>query len=196
MNRLIFPLVVSGCLIALAGVKTNEMLHARNPDPNHTHADFAVWLDGAQLDFAQAKYMSGSATDAQDPAHEAHDKYFHLHDGNGHVVHRHKPGLTIGAFFATLPDTGSGYVANTFSWKGKSLNVRLFVNGVENPQGGSYVFHDDDHLLITDATNPAEVQRELGTMTNDACLYSKTCPWRGSPPVENCIADPEVPCRL
>ena len=35
---------------------------------------------------------------------------------------------------------------------------------------------------------------ELQEMTDDACKYSKTCPWRGEPPAESCIADPAVPC--
>ena len=29
-------------------------------------------------------------------------KYLHLHDGNGHVIHRHKPDLTLGDFFHSL----------------------------------------------------------------------------------------------
>ena len=75
--------------------------------------------------------------------------------------------------------------------------LRLFVNGKELPyvDHDNYVFADGDRILITDATTDAEVRQELSLMTDDACLYSKTCPWRGAPPTEGCVADPEVPCR-
>jgi len=100
-KRLIFPLVFIVIMLSVAGWRVDQWMHAKNPDPNHNHADFAVWINGKQLDFAQAKYMSGSS-DPADPAHEEHDKFLHLHDGNGHVVHRHKPGLGFGDFLKTI----------------------------------------------------------------------------------------------
>jgi hypothetical protein len=66
------------------------------------------------------------------------------------------------------------------------------LNGVST--GSDYVFEDGDALLLTDATDEKEVQNQLSAMTHDACLYSQTCPERGKPPVENCVADPTVPC--
>lgn len=169
-----------------------------NPDPNHTHADFAVWIDGQQLDFSGPEFMSGTS-DENDPDHEKNHKYLHLHDGNGHVIHRHKNGLTLGEFFSSLSWSGSGYRGNIYHLADspagdEGYTVRLFVNGIENAKGASYVFNDGDHILITNATDDAEVKHELSLMTDDACLYSKTCPWKGAPPTENCIADPTVPC--
>ena len=58
----------------------------------------------------------------------------------------------------------------------------------------SYVFADEDKILITTAVDDTELQKELKLLTDDACLYSQTCPERGEPPTENCIADPAVPC--
>ncbi|NOS67111.1 MAG: hypothetical protein HOO67_01970, partial [Candidatus Peribacteraceae bacterium] len=205
-----------------------------NPDPNHAHADFAVWINGTLLDFSGEQYMSAPpAEDASTsfiliPSASAHGdvddghvvpgrEYLHLHDGNGQVIHRHKLGLTFGDFFASLTETGVSDIRletrtennhtytqfwfctlptqkKTLEWYCDATTVRLFVNGIETPQGANYVFTDGDQLLITDATDPAEVKKELSLMTNDACLYSKTCPWRGEPPAEGCIADPEVPC--
>ncbi|MDO8648268.1 MAG: hypothetical protein Q7R81_00625 [Candidatus Peregrinibacteria bacterium] len=174
---------------------------AVNPDPNHTHADFAVWVDGQKLDFSGELFMSGSSKDEPGGPHENEQHkhpYFHLHDGVGHVIHRHKPGLTLGDFFGSLPFS-SAYSGSQLSFAdspvGKeTYEVRLFVNGTVNLDGSRYVFNDDDHLLITNATQDDEVTSQLHLLTDDSCLYSRTCPERGDPPAENCIADPEVPC--
>lgn len=167
-----------------------------NPDPNHTHADFAVYVSGTRIDFAKDEYMSGSSTGAT--ADSYRDPYFHLHDGNGDVVHRHLPGLAIGAFFKSI---GFTMTEDCFTPAGErpvcdegSKGWKMFVNGTERPMDPEYVFADEDRILLTYGASPADVQRQLASLSGDACLYSKTCPWRGKPPVENCVADPKVPC--
>lgn len=179
---------------------------AQNPDPNHTHADFAVWVDGMQLDFSDKRYMSGSSKDEPEGEHEDSDHkhpYLHLHDGNGNVIHLHKPGLALGEFFASINvgfsdkncviDTSLSKAARMMCGKRK---FRMFVNGKEVPFDLKYVFADGDKILFTDAADDAQVQRELKKMTDDACRYSQTCPWRGKPPPENCVSDPTVPCTI
>lgn len=184
-----------------------------NPDPNHTHADFAVWVEGEKLSFTDEKFMSGISTDehTHDEEGEYRHKYLHLHDGIGHVIHRHKPGLTLREFLRSIGmewviDTSSGapYINPAVVGGGATdpqIRLRLFVNEEEiEPSPGTdileYIFEDNDKILITDAIDEKEVGTQLDAMTDDACLYSKTCPWRGDPPTENCIADPEVPCVL
>ncbi len=185
---------------------------AKNPDPNHTHADFAVWIDGKQLDFSDARYMTEELTPEQEEALKhatgalvnrdvaTLKKYLHLHDGNGHVIHRHKPNLGLKDFFGSLQVDIAGKCYTSFEpmADGEICGdnpFRMFVNGVErSPFDLNYIFADDDHILITNAVSSAAVKKELGLMTDDACLYSKTCPWRGPAPTENCIADPNVPC--
>lgn len=173
---------------------------AANPDPNHTHADFAMWINGRKVNFALEKYMSGSATDdaSHDEEGEYHHKYFHLHDGLGHVLHQHKPGLPLSEFFTSLgftfspgcvrPDGGE-QVCNRGDQR-----WRMFVNGVEQSFDLSYVFADTDKILLTYGADDAALADQLSKMTDDACLYSRTCPERGEPPAENCIANPAVPC--
>ena len=163
---------------------------AENPDPNHTHADFAVFIDGSRVDFSQEKYMS---TD-ENPKHP----YTHVHDGNGNVMHRHKPGITIGDFFSSLKitltpecftlDTGEQYCND-----GKK-RWRMFVNGQEVPVNPAYVFQDLDQILLTYGASDTAYEQQRRQLTNDACKYSQTCPERGTPPKENCISDPTVPC--
>lgn len=188
-----------GLLLLAACTKTEPAI---NPDPNHTHADFVLWIEGKKLDFSASQFMSGSSTDEEDgdPTHKHLHEYLHLHDANGHIIHRHKPGLTLNDFFTSMP--GMRYQGNEFKFmdcitcqhSAGTYQVRLFVNGVEERQGSSYVFSDDDKLLITDTTDPVKLRKEIRMVTDEACLYSHTCPERGKPPAENCIADPEVPC--
>ncbi len=181
----------------------------QNPDPNHTHADFAVWIDGTKLDFSSPEYMSGTS-DEHDPNHTKHDPYLHLHDGNGNVIHRHKPNLSIQDFFQTIGVTFYKEGLNVCLSQEKAItcedevmhkNWVMIVNGVRQQFfDPSYVFNDEDQILIVlpRSTDDTSLFRELESyqekMTQDACLYSQTCLWRGKPPVENCIADPTVPC--
>jgi hypothetical protein len=163
---------------------------AVNPDPNHTHADFAVFIDGNRVDFAQEKYMS---TDTA-PKHP----YTHVHDGNGNVIHRHKPGITIRDFFSSLKmtltsecftlDTGVQHCTDD------KKRWRIFVNGQEAPVNPAFVFQDLDQILLTYGANDTAYKQQLRKLSDDACRYSKTCPERGTPPKENCVSDPTVPC--
>lgn len=180
---------------------------AKNPDPNHTHADFAVWVEGKKIDFSGEQYMSGSSTDGSTHPTEGPRKYLHLHDGNGHVAHRHKPGLTFGDFLESLgwqirddaiSIPGRNDVVN---WEMGEEIWRLYVNGKlqESPNRSllallHYDFQDLDRLLLVYGDANENMDAPFDQMTDDACLYSHTCPWKGDPPTENCIADPEVPC--
>ncbi len=194
--RHFLPAVFLSLLLASCGAANSGV----NPDPNHTHGDFAIWIDGKQLDLSGEQYMSGSSDETEHS--QELSQYLHLHDGNGHVLHRHKPGLTLGEFVDSLP--GMHYGENKLVFRDclhcqyakGTFEVRLFVNGTENPAGSTYVFSDLDSLLITNATDPVELRMQQRSMTDDACLYSKTCPERGKAPTEGCIADPTVPCKL
>ena len=190
--------------------------YAANPDPvNHIHADFAVWIEDEKIDFTDSKYMSGVSYDEEshDEVSEYHHEHLHLHDGIGWVMHTHKPGDGIGDFFSSIGvvmtancmklDSGVDICPNELGQR-----WRIFVR--HRPLEGSeweemawdpeYELKDMDQILLTyqneDEASMERITEQKEEMTDDACLYSKTCPWRGEPPAENCIADPEVPCVL
>lgn len=198
MKRLL-PILV---LVALGfiGYGAYQYLQpAVNPDPNHTHADFAVYISGERVDFAKDAYMSGSSTGSlTDADHLAHNPYYHLHDGNGDVIHRHKPGLVIGEFFGSI---GFTMASDCFTVAGGkpvcndgAKTWKMYVNGTEHAFDPNYAFVDEDKILLTYDADQSDVQRQLAALTDEACLYSKTCPWRGDPPAESCISDPKIPC--
>lgn len=196
MKRFLLPIVlIAPAALALAWY----VQPAENPDPNHTHADFSVYIAGEKIDFAKQEYMSGSSTGSLlDADHQAHDPYYHLHDNVGGVIHRHKPGLPVGQFFKSLGFTMSKDCFTPTDRKPVcnegAKTWKMFVNGTEHPFSPDYAFVDGDKLLFTYAATQADIQRQLAALTDDACLYSKTCPWRGTPPAESCISDPKVPC--
>ena len=186
---------------------------ATNPDPNHTHADFAVFVDGTKLDFSAPQYMTTEAQEATLPPGSI-KLFMHLHDGNGHVIHRHKPGLTFGDFFSSiglkltkdcLKIDAHQYASLDAGWKSDFGRTRdlcadgkfhwtMVVNGEEHVFDPGYVFADSDQIMLI--YDSADIWSDSWKqMTNDACLYSKTCPWRGAAPTESCIADPTVPCK-
>ena len=236
-------------LIAAASAWYGNTYHelVQNPDPNHTHADFAVWIGEKRLDFSDPEYMSTPPAQTSFlrsltgvSAALAHGEEggevlpgrgdLHLHDGNGHVIHMHKPGQTIGDFFQSIglkmtetcltldkhqmqkfeaqrkQEMMPGYTGFILFHEGDRdvctgalFQWEMFVNGNEHPFDPSYRIQDLDHILLS--YNDGDVQQkaikqQLSAMTDDACMYSKTCPWRGEPPTENCIADPEIPCKL
>lgn len=179
--------------IIVEGPPNPLLFSAVNPDPSHTHADLAIWVKGEKRDLSAEKYMQSE--EAGDAAKEENP---HLHDGKGHVIHRHKPGQSIGDFLGAIGITAVRQCV-TFDNEedvcaSGAARWQMFVNGVERPFDASYVFEDTDALLLTYGATDAQARAQIAAMSADACLYSRTCPERGEPPEENCIADPAVPC--
>lgn len=155
----------------------------------HEHADFAVYLDGKKFDFTLPKYQSSKENPLNEDAH--------LHDGNGEVTHKHRKGVTLGYFFNTIgmkfdnqcfaTDDGKQY-CNTIDKK-----LKMYVNGKENTQFGDYEFTDLDRILITYGGETG-VTDQIGSISDDACLYSEKCPERGAPPTENCVGGLGTEC--
>ncbi|MBI3380006.1 DsbA family protein [Candidatus Gottesmanbacteria bacterium] len=150
----------------------------------HAHVDFKVYVDGKSIDFSQAKYQSKEGKEL--------NQNIHLHDNNGNTIHLHKRGITIGEFFTSLGiqlsnselkmDTGEDYKNNS------SDTLKMFVNGKENTQFGDYISQDLDRILISFGPgNDKNIQDQLASVTDTACMYSLKCPERGKPPTENCV---------
>jgi len=149
----------------------------------HEHSDLKVYLNDTLLNLSQDKYQSTK----EKPLNED----THLHDGNGNNVHKHRTKITMGDFFKSL---GIGFTKDCFILDtGENFcsegdkTLKFFVNGKENQEFGQYEFTDLDRLLITyGSPSPEVLQKQLNSVTDQACLYSEKCPERGTPPTENC----------
>ncbi len=170
----------------------------KNPDPDHTHADFAIFIEGKKVDLSATKYMSGSSKDKTHSGALHPD--LHLHDGNGNVIHKHHDGLSLSMFFRSIGITmikGENCVKiekKEYCSLGPK-RWKMFLNGKQVAFDPSYVFSDLDKILLSYGNETEEaLRKQLESLSDDACLYSQTCPERGTPPPENCVSDPEVPC--
>lgn len=148
----------------------------------HNHADFAVYLNGAMYNFSQEKYMTSENVSL---SHNVH-----MHDVDGSIIHMHAPGIKLKDFFQSIGmnftsecfvlDNRQGFCANA---KNKLL---FYVNGKQNYDYGQYEPKDLDRLLIT--YGDGDVQAQLESVSDRACIYSLKCPERGTPPDESCVS--------
>lgn len=179
--------------LIVEGPRNPELFSAVNPDPNHTHADLAMWVEGRKIDLSAGKYMLD-----EESADSEKETNPHLHDGNGLVIHRHKAGQSIGEFLKAIDINATNQCVTlddgTSLCNEGSKRWQMFINGTEQPLDPAYVFRDLDQILLTYGATGEQVAEHLQSLSDDACLYSQTCPERGTPPVENCVADPTVPC--
>lgn len=150
----------------------------------HAHTGFKVYLNGKVQDFSQDKYQSKEGKEL--------NKDIHLHDNNGDIIHLHKQGKVLGEFFSSL---GITFTNTCFDFNGGGKNcsdgkntLRFYVNGKINPSFASYVPADLDRILITFGnSSEEEIQKQINSVSDTACIYSEKCPERGTPPTEHCV---------
>lgn len=148
----------------------------------HVHADVRVVLGGSPLDLSLPRYQS-RAGDERHPA-------IHLHNGDGHIIHRHAPGVPLGEFFSSLGMTLSGTCFDTGRQRycaDESNVLRTYVNGAPVTEPAAYVPQDLDRILIYFGPDDEHaIRAERAAVTDEACIYSNRCPERGTPPPEAC----------
>lgn len=105
----------------------------------HEHADFKVYINGKELNFAHLEYM-------------VRDKYVHIEEMNGKTIHKHATGITLGYFFKTLGfefnencfilDDGEEYCNND------ERRLKFYVNHQKNFEYEDYEIKEGDKILI------------------------------------------------
>ncbi len=157
----------------------------------HEHADIALYLDGKKVDLSQEKYQSTETKSLHPDTH--------LHDGNGEILHKHRTLITLGDFFNSV---GIQFTDNCFTLDTKeqycnsgTKTLKFIVNGLANDQFDKYELKDEDKILISygDQTQEA-LQTQINSVSDDACLYSETCPERGKAPTEHCVGGLGTDC--
>lgn len=149
----------------------------------HVHADFLVYLDHERMRYTDDVYQSHSG-DLKHPT-------LHLHSNDGHVIHRHADEVTLGDFFTslgyTVTDTHITTDEGTTYRTDENHELILFVNGTPHDTFIDYIIADEDQLLIYyGAPDDERIHTYLETISDDACLYSGTCPERGIAPPTDC----------
>lgn len=118
----------------------------------HIHADFAVFMDGEQVDFNDPKYFLRSAF-----MHAETDD-----DGSaGRKLHMHSTNVPLWVF---LESVEMGF-NRTCIKAGKEYcgNVAFYVNGEPNDRYGDYVFGNGDRILIS--LDAGDMAKELASVS-------------------------------
>ncbi len=174
--------VAAGLIIAQGQTDQHDLTRA-GQEHVHVHADFAVYLNHQKQDYTDDRYQS----------HQGAVKHpsLHLHSNDDHVVHRHAPGVTMGDFFTslgyTVSDTGITTDTGEVYENTDTEQLLFFVNGEVRDEFVDYIFQDEDQLLLYHGDpNDPRIDSYLESITDEACIYSGTCPERGVAPSSDC----------
>ena len=169
--------------------KTTHPVGTSHDGVVHVHGDFRLYIGDERIRFTDEKYQSSTA--------HTHHASLHFHDGNDEVIHRHADNVTFSEFFASIGltitndcltlDTGVKHCTDTDN------KLILFVNGTPVSDITSYIFAEKDRIFMYygNPTNP-KLPEYIASVTDIACMYSGTCPERGTPPTESCGLTCEV----
>lgn len=105
MRKNVISLIIVGLALILVSVGIFiAVLISRVPElPVHYHANFGVFINGAQVNFAKAEYMHLRPCRVDDdPSFHDRLENIHLHDMVGNVVHVHESGLQWKDLFSNL----------------------------------------------------------------------------------------------
>lgn len=169
-----------------------------DPQTVHLHADFKVYINNVAYDFSQEKYQTIEAPNEEHDFEQ--EGYVHLHDSNGEIIHVHKEAITVGDFFDSLAmsfdknclalDTGEKYCNE------EAKSLKFYINGQLNDQFENYEIQDLDRILLTYGSEYEElIQAQIASVNDEACIYSETCPERGTAPTESCVGGLGTKCK-
>jgi len=139
---------------------------AKNP----TSPSATLGAQKVHMHFDVAVYIDGKKVDLADDKYMEKSEAVHLHDNNGEVAHIHQKGATLGMFVDSL---------------GLKPDVDPKINDKTITDWRNYQPQDLDRIVFGD-----------GPVTDKACIYSETCPERGTPPSEEgCVGGLDTPCE-
>lgn len=158
----------------------------------HLHANLRVVVNGTVIDFSQPTFQESK----DHPLSEA----AHFHNHNGEVVHVHASDVKLNDLLTSFGMNITQDCLKLDSGETKCATgankLRMVVNAKENTDFGSYVFQDLDRILVIYGTfTDAQVNAEIAAVPDTACIYSDTCPERGSPPEEECVGGVGTNCN-
>jgi len=144
----------------------------------HDHADFAVHVRGQRIDFNQPEFLS-----TED---EVRSENVHIHAPRTNVVHIHREQTTWDEFFTSL---GMAVDDSCLTIRGgqKLCNagnetLKFFVNGVRIDSLQFQDLSDLDRVLISfGAEDDATIRKQLGSVTDEACIPGEQCQARIDP---------------
>jgi len=152
----------------------------------HVHADFAVFLNGEQLNFSQKQFMHeescgkpGQPEPMDLNTAEGRAEAMHLHDLNGNVMHVHNENATFPLFFQNI---GFSLTKDCIQTKeslycnSPTKTLKVFVNAGQVQDYMNYKPQDLDQILVTyGSESQGLVNAQYDSITSQACIYSEKC---------------------
>lgn len=173
--------IIIGAVTAHIILPKSDNHAVTHSDEYHIHADFLIQIHDEVLELGVAELT----TTASQTLHE----HAHLHDENGDVLHMHKENITFAEFLSslgfTLADDCLTTLDQTKYCSTESESLSLFVNNkIWDEAITKYVPQDLDRVMLYYGSNPDSA--ELDKIPDEACIYSGSCPERGTAPPESC----------
>lgn len=138
-----------------------------NYDSTHEHADFRLYVNGKEIDFTKPEYqVKHPLVHVEDP------------DVAPNVIHKHATGITYGMFFTTLGvQIGDCLTVNEKSFCDlNGRTVKYYLNGQIVPDLEDVEIQDLDKVLVSyGAESLSELQTQLSSIGDNACVQSKKC---------------------
>jgi hypothetical protein len=186
---------ILGLIIGLTGTYTlSPLLSDMEWWPGHTehdhsteyhiHTDFLIVVNDKIIDLSLPQYISTSEKKLSD--------HVHLHDNDGKVEHIHAEGVTFANFLSTLgimlTDTCLTLADSTQTCQSDEADVALYVNNEKFTENiTTYIPEDLDQILLYVGIGDEAVRETFRSQVEDrACMFSGSCPERGTPPPESC----------
>ena len=158
--------------------------HNHSDEEYHIHTDFLVVVEDEIIDLSGNEHMS--------TATQTLHKHVHLHDNDDNLLHVHHENISFVEFLAslniTLTDSCLTLPSKEVRCTDGTTQLMLYVNN-EQFTGplSSYTPKDLDRVLLYLGTNGNTAEAIFGPkITDEACIFSGSCPERGLPPPESC----------
>jgi hypothetical protein len=115
----------------------------------------------------------------------------HLHDNNDSVIHFHAPGISLVTFLNSISftlDESCFSIGETKYCNTATEKLLLYVNDIDRTTDiATYIPADNDRVLLYyGERDQATIEPWLSRVTDRACIYTGTCPERGTAPAEEC----------
>ena len=201
----LFSLIIgaTGSLFYAQHSISDHQAHAE--EEVHVHANFALFLDGERFNFTREEFMSDKPCSYPlssniIPTAHAHgednndgevalEDAVHLHEMDGDTIHIHAAGVTYGQFFESLGmvfnDTnfidheGNEYIPT------EEKSFHMYINNEKVENLAEREVQDLDRVLISYGSEES-INSELVQIAHTACVFSESCPERGTAPIELC----------
>jgi hypothetical protein len=185
MKKYLATLILSALFVAASGYYLYQKYHPFTSDSSevHVHSDFAIILNDKKISLTDKKYQSSTE--------QLLHKHVHLHDGDDKVVHRHAEGITFKEFLQSLGYTLTNEcltdnVGKKFCTDQQNV-LTLYVNKHPKTVLTEYIPQEGDQILLYfGAPENPYISSYLDSISSESCIYSGTCPERGTAPAESC----------